>query len=629
MAQHIMERSRYEFFASMLLGRPDLLKLYSVDAQAFAGTDRDKNGVIIIQNNEIFVTSPLPGGKPAVISALHPVILKINEQTLTAPTQVTATDQISWDICEKPQYQITVSDDKLKVYFTLYRAEKYAWNLVNSPASASVTVRAELNREVVLSTLSIEQIIAGFEKSPLIGNLNIPALYEELNHPTYLPVCIAEGKAPVPGTDASLELLFPENLANEFNQGEQTANGAEGHEFPVVHEGDVFARVLPPVEGLPGFDVFGYVLPPPPTQDITLVAGASASLQPCGRIKALLKGRPRITGTGSFNKTIDFPEVHMIPEDGEALAGVVMFPGDVIVLRDIEQHTVIEALGNVYIYGDVINSTITATGSILVQGKVVDSGLYAGAFGVMHNRLCSFSKLLMQEVGGLREAARMLAETVESVQRTVKYELVVLLLLENKYNHLTAMISNLQELLAGMSPAYPQDIEQLQHMLKVFLHPGQFTESFTDDMLSSFVKLLMDFYDGIALLQEENVRIDIACAHGSIIKSGGNLHIHEEGIMKSKLYSSGNICFERQDSWCQSSTVEAAGDITAQAVGAESGPASALLAGKNITVRTIQNTSVTVGEYSAEITAPAERLIFTAESLQERSQADTASPAAD
>ncbi|MHA6531840.1 flagellar assembly protein A [Paenibacillus sp. BAC0078] len=629
MAQHIMERSRYEFFASMLLGRPDLLKLYSVDAQAFTGTDRDKNGVIIIQNNEIFITSPLPGGKPAVISALHPVILKINQQTITAPTQVTACDQISWDICEKPQYQITVSDDKLKVYFTLYRAEKYAWNLVNTPASANVTVRAELNRDVVLSTLSIEQIIAGFEKSPLIGNLNIPALYEELNNPTYLPVCIAEGKAPVPGTDASLELLFPENLANEFNRGEQTAKETEHQGSPAIREGEVFARKLPPQEGLPGFDVFGYVLPPPPPQDITLIAGAYASLQPSGEITAQRNGRPRITGSGSFVKTVDFPEAHIIPEDGEPAAGTIMFPGDVVVLRDIEQHTVIEALGNVYIYGNVFNSTITATGSILVRGKVVDSGLYAGAFGVMHNRLCSFSKLLMQEVGGLREAARLLAETVESVQRTVKYGLVVLLLLENKYNHLPAMISNLQELLAGMSPAYPQDTEPLKRMLDIFLHPGRFTRFFTDNVLSSFEKLLMDFYDGIAFLQEENVRIDIAGSHGSIIKSGGNLHIHEEGITKSKLFSSDNIYFERQNSVCEYSTVEAAGNITAQTVGQDSASASALLAGGKITVCRICNTSVTVGEYSAAITAPEEGLEFTAESLQQRNQADTASLAAD
>ncbi|MNO28353.1 hypothetical protein D3C76_182450 [compost metagenome] len=616
MPQHTIERSRYEFIASMLLGKTDLLNLYSVDAQTLGGTDRAKNGVIIIQNNEIFITPPLPGGKPAVISAVHPVVLKINNQVITGPTQITSADDLTWEICEKPQYQITVSDDKLKVYFTLYRAERYAWSLVNCPASADVTVRAEMNRDTLLSTLSIERIMAGFEKSPIVSSLNIPALYEELNNPTYLPVCIAEGRAPVPGTNASLELLFQKKIENQFKRIDNPADETS-QEFFMMQEGEVFAKKLPPKEGLPGFDVYGGVLPPPPPQDLRLFTGPYATLLPSGEIMACRKGRPRITGNGTFVKTIDFPQRHLVPQSDTDAGGTIMFPGDVIVTHILSRNTVIEALGNVYIFGDVHNSRIAATGSIFISGQAVESELYAGVFGAAHNRLCSLSELLMKEITGLREAARDLAERVESTMQTVKYGLVIMLLLESKYEHLPRLINDMRELLAGMSADYPQDTKILKHMIEMFLHPGHSADLITDAGIGSFLSLLKNLVEGVCLMQEEQVRIDIAGSLDSIIQSGGDIHIHGEGISLSRLHSCGDIYFVKNDSMSSDSTMEAAGTITAHHVGGESVGGSMLVAGQQINANTIRNTSVTIGGYTLEITEPVENIAFTAKSLKQ------------
>ncbi|CQR58815.1 flagellar assembly protein A [Paenibacillus riograndensis] len=618
MPQHTIERSRYEFIASMLLGKTDLLNLYSVDPQTFGGTDEAKNGVIIIQNNEIFITPPLSGGKPAVISAIHPVVLKINGQVITGPTPITSADDLTWEICEKPQYQITVSDDKLKVYFTLYRAERYAWNLVNNPASAFVTVRAEMNREMLLSTLSIEQIMAGFDKSPIVSSLNIPALYEELNNPTYLPVCIAEGKAPVPGTNASLELLLQQKIENQFKSLDDSAQETGCPEFFMVQEGEVFAKKLPPAEGLPGFDVYGGVLPPPPPQDLTLFSSPCAALLPGGEIKACRKGRPRITGSGTFVKTIDFPQTFLVPPSDSEAGGTLMFPGDVIAAHDLSRNTVIEALGNVYIFGDVRNSRIAATGSIFISGKVADSELYAGGYGAAHNRLCSFTELVAKEVAGLREAARHLAETVESTVQTVKYGLVIMLLLESKYAHLPRMIRDMQELLSGMSTDYPQDTKILKHLMEFFLNPGRFTDQITDAGIGSFLSLLKNLAQSICQMQEERVRIDIAGSHDSIIKSGGDVHIHGDGVSRSKLHSAGDIYFAKNSSMSSDSTMEAAGTIHARSVGGESIGKSLLVAGRQIIAHTISNASVTIGGYSLEITDPIENIAFTAKSLQQK-----------
>ncbi|WP_341183475.1 flagellar assembly protein A [Paenibacillus sp. FSL H7-0756] len=537
MPQQDIEPSRYEFVESLMLERKGLLDSFSVEGRTSDGTTGDKNGIILVQDNQIFITPPLPGGAPARISAIHPVVLKINWKTVTEPTEVTKSDYITWEICEKPQYEITVSPDKLKVHFTLYRAEKYAWNLVNCPAAFEAVVRAQPNPAVLLSTLTIEQIISSLDNRFILRSLNIPALYAELENPTYLPVCIAEGRAPLPGKEARLEFLLPEHtlegnrmLGGQESPAQKPAEPLEYLRFPgapFTFAGEVFARKLPPEEGIPGLDTDGRVLPPPPPQDIYFAAGNHAKLLPCGNIVANHTGRPRICGGSGSIRICDFPPLCLLTREMTEPAGDVMFAGDIIVPGDLEGSVRIEALGNVYVYGDIRQSTIIATGSIYVSGQVTGSGLYAGYAGVQQHRLHSLAGLLRIEVDGLREAARQLAKNVESRQQSVNYGLVVMLLLEDKYNHLDSLIRDLEATLSRMNGEFGSGTDPLRHMLEVFTHPGQFTGYITDSVLSSFSRLLLKLGEEIELLEEEHAVINLARSQGSRLESGGKLLVRD------------------------------------------------------------------------------------------------------
>lgn len=532
MPQQFIEPKRYEFVESLMLERGDLLDSFSVEGRASGGTNGDKNGIILVQNNQIFITPPLPGGTPARISAVHPVVLKINGKTVTEPEEVTAADDITWEICEKPQYQITVSPDKLKVYFTLYRAEKYAWNLVNSPAACEAVVRARPNPAALLSTLTIDQIIASLNNHYMQRNLNIPALYAELESPTYLPVCIAEGRAPLPGREARLEYTLPEHtLTGNGMLRQLPAQGDEADllEYlrfpgaPFAREGEVFARKVPAGEGVPGYDTDGGVLPPPPPQDITLAAGANARLLPCGNIVALQSGRPRICGGGGSVRTCDFPPARLITPEMIEEAGDFLFAGDIIIKGDIVRPVRIEALGNVYIYGNTSQSTVVATGSIYASGLVTGCSLYAGLAGVQQHRLHRLSSQLLADAEGLKEAAGQLARNVEARQQSVKYGLVVMLLLEEKYCSFGGMIDGLQSALAEMKGESAPDTAQLRQMLEIFAHPGQFTEHITDHLLGSLVNLLHRLAGAIEQLQEEHVMISLSGTQDNRLEPRGAL----------------------------------------------------------------------------------------------------------
>ncbi|WP_277506104.1 MULTISPECIES: flagellar assembly protein A [unclassified Paenibacillus] len=587
-----------------------------------AAGNEDKNGRIIVQNDQIFITPPLPGGKAAVISALHPVVLKINRIRAADPVAITSSDHLSWEISEKPQYQITVSEDGLSAYFTLYRVEKYAWRLVNCPASAEVCVRAEPNYDLLLSRLTVNQILAELSNSSFIPNLNIPALYAELNNPTYLPVCIAVGKPPLPGTDGRLEPLTGLSMAEVFSSSEvpDPENILDYPGVPSVRTGGILARKLPPQEGLPGADVYGSILPSPPPEDIILKPAECYSLLPNGDIAARRDGRPRITGWGTRMMSIDFPDMHVVQKSMITANSAVWFAGDVMFPGGIGEHCTIEALGNVYIFGDVRHAVIAATGSVVIRGNATDSHIYCGDCGARQHRLYKLPGELIDELTLLRNAALQLEENLRSRQQPVKYGLVVLLLLESKYVHLPGLMQGLQGLLADGEPAAPVDYGQLKHMLDIFLHPGQFTEFINDAVLATFLGLLKELRDGILHMHEGNVRLDLACSEDSLLHSGGDLCIHGEGTVNSTLLAAGNVRFLMAQSVCSGSEVEAGDSIALQQAGAAAGRQSVLAAGCKISVRHIEDTRITIGEHTAEFTLPAGESVFTAQSLRLRNR---------
>ncbi|WP_162551147.1 flagellar assembly protein A [Paenibacillus tepidiphilus] len=613
MPQRTVERSSYETGRTAPFGTSELPLPVTEAFPSGGNTDKDKNGVIIVHNNQICITPPLPAGRPAVISAIHPVILKLKGQTVTAPTEITSADDLTWEIVEKPLYQITVSDDRTRAYFTLYRVEQYAWRLTDCGAANEVTVRAEPDRSALLSTLTVNQVVAALKDSPLLSHLNIPALYSELNQPTYKPICIAEGKPPLQGRNGRLEQLFSEEIIRAFRCSR--AEGGFPHSPPVARLGEIIARKLPPADGVPGFDVYGRLLPAPPSHDFKLRYKDQAALLPGGELLALRQGRPRFLGGGD-EIAVDFPRSYVIPEDmGEG--AIMMFAGDVVFTGDTPEHTTIDAFGNVYIYGDVRSSAIAATGSIFVLGKVTDSQLHSGCYGVTYNRLSFCSALLIQEISRLREACAELARNVESRQQTVQYGFVVMLQLESKYAHLPRRLHELLGILAGMDATFPRNTAPLKSMLEIFLHPGQFSRHITDDLLLSFLKQLQDVYDSVAKLEENQVIIDIAEARGSTLLSGGDLVIHGAGVCSSKLAACGHIRFRQNEAVCTGSIAEAGGQIEAQTVGGKDARGSVLVAGERISVRRIHRSGVAVGEYGAAIDHLDEATLFTVHNMKD------------
>ncbi|MGN7763306.1 flagellar assembly protein A [Paenibacillus sp. 22594] len=576
--------------------------------------DDELSGRLLVRADKILVQDPLPGGAPAVISAVLPVVIHVNGQAIEEPTPVTSQDIIDWELSEPPLYAITISEDRLMAFFTLYSPKKFRWRLNNQYSSSVLKVDASIDLETVTGQLGLNQIIVDFEQRGIIQNLNISGIHGELQNPTYQPIPASKGRAAVPGENARLDLFFSETIENEFNEIEGQVDYRSHLRIPSAIRGQVIARKTPIAEGIPGYDVYGEILYPPPPNDITVLARNNTVLLINNEVRALYEGRPRVTGDKI--KSFDICTTYLVPGNVNIKSGNIVFSGDVVIRGDVEDNMIIESLGNVYVAGSIYNSTITATGSILVKGNVVNSNLYSGYFGVMYNRIYNCSKQLIDEGRNLQKAVWMLNQAVQSRNQSVNYGQAVLLLLESKFQKIPQIIKELLSVLTTVQANYHQDLGQTLHFLNLFLKPVQLVDFLTEASLSGVIGMLEELHSGVARMQESKVEVNIGKCQNSTLKSNGDILIHRDGIVQSELFSSGNITFLKTFSVCRGSKLESGGTISAYYVGGESGAQSLLKAKHSITVRKMYHGKITVDRYTTEITEPVENMNFDAEKVR-------------
>ena len=563
------------------------------------------DGWIRVENNRIIVVDPQPGGKRPIIQAEPPLKLRINGKETKGPQPVSSNDRIEFEIVEEPLFRFTVSEDKLHAYFHLRSRERYAWKLVDQPAAFQVTLKAEEDRSTVLETVHLSDVISALMQQSIKSHLDIAAIHRELVEQTGEPVLIATGRPPVAGEDAKLELYFSEHVESQFFEIAGTVDFRNHLHIPSVKRGDVIARKTPMSDGVPGYDVYGNVILPPAPKDIYVVAKESVEIRPDGAIVALKEGRPRVTGDKI--KCFDISTSYVVPGNVDIETGNIVFSGDVVIYGNVTDTMIVESLGNVYVFGSVFNSTITATGSIYIKGNVIGSRLYSGYYGVMFNRLYHSSKTLSEQIDKLLAASQMLLKMLESRKQPAKFGQIVLLLLENKFKDIPNVIKELLFVLSNIRHMVGDDIKKLQQYSNYFLQPTRLV-NVSYNTLQSFKALLEETHQEVARMQEVDVQIRINQCHNSELKSNGDIIIHREGVLLSNLYSSDNIVFLYDSAVCRGSKLEAGGSIHAKIVGGQTGAPTVLTAKKSLSIKKMYAGRICVDRYCKDIYEPIENV---------------------
>lgn len=566
------------------------------------------DGYIKVEHGKIIVGNPTNGGQFPTIKANSPVKLLVDGQEIRKETKVSSESVVEWKIEENSLFEVSVSEDKLEAYLTINRIQRCAWLLVQKTPSLNVTLTAEEDLNIILEIVNLQDILTRVENMNIKMNLDVAAIQAEILQPSFKPIIIGRGKAPVQGEDALLELFFSENIENIFNEVRGVMDYKNHMNIPSVKSGDVIAKKTPAVAGLTGYDVFGNVLLPDPVKEIRITGKDNVEITSDFIVIARKEGRPRVTG--NHIKYFDINTAYIVPGNVDLQTGNIVFAGDVIVHGDVMDNMIIESLGNIYVSGSVFNSTLTATGSIAVKGSFIGSHLYSGYFGMFYNRLYNSSKQLMEILEIMMENVRILIYEISKKNKQVRYGQVLLLITESKFQQVRDFVKELLEVVSSLQTYNIDNLQQLKYYLELFLQPPKIVEVMTAPRMEDFVRILKEAFMRVALSQESHAQINVNQGQNSTLKSNGDILIRKEGVIQCDLYSAGNIIFLLDNAVCRGSKLEAGDTISAMYVGGITGVATSLKAANKIIIRKMFEGRVTVDRYSMDIFEPIEGRTF-------------------
>ena len=592
------------------------------DQHVITGKDKkesksEQDGWIEVKEQSIIVQDPNDGGAFPIISALAPVKLKVNDIEVVTECTVSSSDRIIWEIDVRPLFEINISEDKLSAHFHLKAKERYAWRLVDIEPISNIVITAEEDKNIVLETVQLGDVVTKLEQMSVKSNLDIASIQQELENPTYQTIIIAKGKAPTPGIDAKLEIYFSAHVESQFFDVSGSVDFRNHLHIPSVKKGEVIAKKFPKAEGMHGYDVYGNIIMPAPPKDVIIVVKPNIELTPDGEIIALKEGRPRITG-GKI-KTFDISTSFVVSGDVDIETGNIVFSGDVIVYGNVTDNMIIESLGNVYVYGSVYNATITATGSIFVKENVMGSKLYSGYFGVMFNRLYHTSKVLSEKVEKLLIAAKMLEQALESKKQVVRFGQIVVLLIENKFKDMIPTVKDLLSVISNIQHFKKEDYQKLKEVCEIFFHPARLLESASSSVMQSMLAMLQNTHQDVARMQEDKVHISIMQCHNSELKSNGDILVYRDGVILSDLYSAGNIIFKHELAVCRGSQLDAGDWISAKIIGGQTGANTILKAKRRVSVTKMFSGRVCIGRHCTDIYELIENKTFDVRNMRQRS----------
>jgi uncharacterized protein (DUF342 family) len=207
-------------------------------------------------------------------------------------------------------------------------------------------------------------------------------------------VAIAEGESPLNGEDGSLDMLVrrPGEIADDPEM--MRVNQRERSLFTSVAEGTVIARLLPPVPGKPGRDVFGRPIPPAEGAPLEVEAGDNVEMTPDGEFRALITGVVVVTEH-------ELKVLEMLEIDGDvdySTGNVRLEKGLLKIKGSVREGFSVYTPEDVVVGGAVESAEIIAGGSVEIGGGVLMGS--GGRIKAGGDVACQFMENASVEAGG-------------------------------------------------------------------------------------------------------------------------------------------------------------------------------------------------------------------------------------
>lgn len=188
-------------------------------------------------------------------------------------------------------------------------------------------------------------------------------------------VVVAIGSLPEEGRDGCFESAHPPDEPGQEKYGseadeQQQVDHRERSTLRLVSQGDFLGRVVPPVPGTEGRDVFGNVIPAPEVKSAKIVAGEGVDVSDDGlSFYAAIPGN--LTFEGARLKVSDILRVE---GDVDFNTGNIRLErGTIYVTGSVQDGFILETPGDVIVKDSIYAANVTAGGNITVDGGLFTS----------------------------------------------------------------------------------------------------------------------------------------------------------------------------------------------------------------------------------------------------------------
>ena len=254
----------------------------------------------------------------------------------------------NWLKCAEPQEQKMIDSECI---VKLSNENMKAYIILTKPIGGS-----DITEKAIYEALKLNNVVFNIKDSE-VKNAAALKLYDK-------EILAAEGIEPQAGQDAVLSYYF--DISNERSINIDKDGKIDYHELSLIKNvktGQKLVTLTPHTEGIPGKNVMGREVPGKDGKKLALPRGKNVDISEDGlELVSTVNGEVKV-----LDGKVNAFTVYEVKHDVDNSTGNIRFNGKVIVMGNVLTGFVIEAEGDVEVYGVVEGAQIKSNGNIILH----------------------------------------------------------------------------------------------------------------------------------------------------------------------------------------------------------------------------------------------------------------------
>ncbi len=533
----------------------------------------ETRGALAIKDGKIIIREPAEAAEPPVLVPGKNVTVMVDNKVVEKAISVNSQNKITLIpkiVQPLKEVLLNISEDKLTVSIKIKYKPGERYIVEDSPFAERLVVDC-YNSDPIDEPFTVQEVIKYLNDNKVTYGINRDAIQEAIE--TGNEIVVAKGLHPQSGKNGWIEDLVSFDV--DTSAPEEGEGIIRDRSIVMVKEGQKIAKVHPPIAGKPGINIHGLEIPPPLVKEAKLIAGNGTYLDGVFLISKI-EGRL----DKQLNKYSVYP-VYNVEGDADAKEGYIKFSGDVIVKGNVLDGMKIHATrGKIEIFGYAANSTLIASGDVIVHNNLVSCTVKAGGADLEFKKAKESLDQVAKGLKDLIKSAKNLKATLAARKQTTSDGTVIKILLDQKLSNLPNAINTAFENLKEVEKQMESENLDVKNLLKVIEHIKSWQKKLSglgpmhikkvSDLEYSLAVTFSDIRKFLADLNNsstEHVVVKCSYIQNSDIQVDGDVVVNGKGCYNTKILATGNIEISGSPGVFKGGSITAKGWVKAREIG--------------------------------------------------------------